>query len=234
MAPEQLRQDVERARAPVDFCVAALYLTLVIGLALLAFAVADSVQWLISAFIAFALLPLWYSLAVTGTGYWYTTVQALVNLGRVQLATALNLAIPTSIERERELWHRLSSFVRREYAPTRAARLEPFRHGQPWHDAAIPLTSALGSFCESSTAPRAWNSGPRTTGCSLAAAHTTPGLRHSETSNFSDGRRAEDRSSRSAELAAHDDRPQEFRAVIADATTLGNPPMSRYGLEFTA
>jgi uncharacterized protein YegP (UPF0339 family) len=131
VVPTSLRHEIERARAPVDFCVAALYLTLIVGLGLLVFAVADGARWLVGGVIALGLLPLWYALAATATGYWYAAVQALVNLGRVPLAVALYLEIPADIEREREMWERASIFVRREYAPRRSARLDRFRALNP-------------------------------------------------------------------------------------------------------
>jgi hypothetical protein len=127
VAPEHVRNELERARVPVDFCVAALYLSALIGIGLVALGVTKSPTWFIGTGVGLGLAWLWYHLAVLGTGYWYATVQAMVNLGRVPLATALGLVIPDDFETEREMWDAAMEFTREKYDDGWGAKLEPFR-----------------------------------------------------------------------------------------------------------
>ena len=62
-------------------------------------------------FLSIASSLLWYRLAVTSSTYWSSTVQALVNVGRVKLARQLGLAVPLSLTEEQKMWGYLTSFV---------------------------------------------------------------------------------------------------------------------------
>lgn len=117
LAPESLRVAIERARVPVDFAVSFVYLSALVGLISLASVLLEAdaqVKLLVIAVGALSLSPIWYWLAVVSTSQWYASVQALVNLGRLPLAQAMNLQIPATLEEERRMWEALTTFVSSE------------------------------------------------------------------------------------------------------------------------
>ena len=132
VAPESLRAELERARAPVDFCVSASYLSALVGLLALLVGVAqepDGTRLLVGGAAALAAVPGWYGLAVVSTTHWSAAVQALVNLGRPSLAAALGLRLPATLAEERDLWKHVTSFVRRFYDERFAVPIDRYRLG---------------------------------------------------------------------------------------------------------
>jgi hypothetical protein len=133
-APESLQKEVERARVPVDFCVASFFLLIPFGLLALIAGLAHSTDralLLVSAVVAFAALPAWYRLAVSSVAGWGASVQALVNVGRIGLAEDLGLSLPETIAEEREMWDQVRWFAGEAFEETNAAQLDRFRKRPP-------------------------------------------------------------------------------------------------------
>jgi hypothetical protein len=113
VVPKSLQVELDRSRALVDFFIAALYVSILLG----AFALAawlrhrSSASLPITAVASLLSIPLWYQLAIVGTSYWRSTVQALVNTGRTKLAAQMGLDVPASLDAEREMWGYLTAFV---------------------------------------------------------------------------------------------------------------------------
>lgn len=128
--PESLQLELDRSRAMVDFFVALVYLSAGFGItALLVACLTQGFEprLLISGVLALLLTRVWYLLAVSSSSYWHLTVQALVNLGRKELASALGLRIPTTLCEERRMWGLVTQFVFYRYEPSVSAQLDPFR-----------------------------------------------------------------------------------------------------------
>jgi hypothetical protein len=127
--PDQVRRQVELARASVDFFVALLAgHVAVCGLAGLALATGrPDVPLLLGTIGVLAVLvPVWYRSAVTATDEWAAAVRALVNTGRKPLADSLGLALPDTLAEERDMWAMVSRLSRIPYHE-RAAALDRFR-----------------------------------------------------------------------------------------------------------
>ncbi len=75
------------------------------------------------------LVPIWYRSAASSSTYWDATVRALVNVGRVPLATALGLQLPVSVEQERRMWELVVAFDYYGFNARWADRLIEFRVG---------------------------------------------------------------------------------------------------------
>ena len=89
--PDALRTELDRARASVDFCVSAVYLSVGFGLFAAILGIVDGhghAAVVLAGVVSVITTPLWYGLAVISTAQWQSTVQALVNLGRLPLAEA--------------------------------------------------------------------------------------------------------------------------------------------------
>jgi hypothetical protein len=129
-APTQLRQQVDLARAGVDFFVCLLYGNLVVAVTALASLSAYGrhyIHLLLTAIVMILLARLWYRLAEVASDDWAIAVRALVDVGRKALAESLGLLIPKELIREREMWRSYSRFVRRPYDDSSAATLDEFR-----------------------------------------------------------------------------------------------------------
>lgn len=106
VAPKDINDQMQDARAAVDFFVAGFYLAL--GLAALTIYVALAEHaptgvWIFAGVsVAVALVCHW--LAVRTTSEWGYTVQALVNVGRAPLAKAMALDLPDTLEAEKAMW----------------------------------------------------------------------------------------------------------------------------------
>ncbi len=61
--------------------------------------------------IALALVPFAYTQAVHNVLEWRLTTQALVNVGRTDLARALGLDMPMTMNEERWLWYYVCQYV---------------------------------------------------------------------------------------------------------------------------
>jgi hypothetical protein len=137
LVPEPLRKELDQSRAGVDFLVALVYLTILIGFGILSGLIGrgslelklfiNNWGFLAAAAIAFLLARLWYRAAVGSSSYWYSTVQALVNIGRVELAESLGLQMPATLEEERTMWAAVSDLVIGPYSDRAAKALDPFR-----------------------------------------------------------------------------------------------------------
>jgi hypothetical protein len=128
-APEQVRRQVDLARASVDFFVSLLYGHAVIAVAAVAalFATrANVLILLVSLVVLCSLIPLWYRAALTATDEWAAAVRALVNVGRKPLAESLGLALPSSLEEERVMWTLVTKLSRLPYHE-RASALDAYR-----------------------------------------------------------------------------------------------------------
>ncbi|MFE7070459.1 hypothetical protein ACFU96_10270 [Streptomyces sp. NPDC057620] len=131
MAPEQVRRQVDLARANVDFFISLLY-----GHAAVAAAAAATLGWgradtqaLAATTVALScLIPVWYRSAVAATDEWAATVRALVNVGRKPLAESLGLVLPAELAAERTMWALTTKLSRLPYHE-RAAALDPHRAG---------------------------------------------------------------------------------------------------------
>jgi hypothetical protein len=135
LAPPYLQGELDISRAATDFFVAMVYLTATYGLGSLALAAAKASQGhgydvaLIVAGLVFLFLgPIaTYRLAVSSTTYWANTVQAMVNLGRVPLAAAMGLTLPTTLEEERQMWVALTGHVFYPFDERHAKAFDRFR-----------------------------------------------------------------------------------------------------------
>lgn len=118
VVPKYLQDELDRSRGNVDLFVALFYLSALLGLTSFTVFVSEEVGpgVLVAAIAAFGSMFLWYRMAVVSTSYQAVTVRALVNTGRVKLAEALGLQIPTSIDEEREMWRLAGSLVAYGYS----------------------------------------------------------------------------------------------------------------------
>lgn len=113
VAPDKLRQDVEDARAAVDFFisfVAHLLLLAVVSATVLLTRTSGSA--LLLTLLSLAASRLAYNAAVRNMTDFRYTVQALINVGRSPLIEKLGYTYPTSAMHERVFWKRWSAFVR--------------------------------------------------------------------------------------------------------------------------
>ena len=134
VTPKGLGDEIDRARASVDFFVALLWSALLLSVCSFAAVV---VRWgddrtvPVGVLVVAVLLPLFACLcyvgAVASVPYWRSTVQALVNLGRVPLAAAAGLELPATDAEERAMWSAFGSFVYSPYSADRGRALDPFR-----------------------------------------------------------------------------------------------------------
>lgn len=132
--PKIVNDEQERARASVEFFVALFWGTLLV--ALCSFGAVPlgwtathslSVGLLVFAAVLPAVAYGWYRAAVASVPYWRVTVQAMVNLGRLPLASSLGLRVPATLAEEREMWTAFHDFVSQQYSDDRARALDPYR-----------------------------------------------------------------------------------------------------------
>jgi hypothetical protein len=112
VAPDNLRKDEQEARSIVDFFVCSIYLSAAYTfLAILIGIAQQDLRSFITGLVAALLVPFTYSRAVKSTQQWRSVVQALVNIGRINLARSLNLRIPPILEDEKRMWQAFTGFV---------------------------------------------------------------------------------------------------------------------------
>jgi hypothetical protein len=107
VSADQVRRDAEDGRSPVDFFVSMIANMCALILAsstCLIFAPATRVRAGVIIIVALAAIPASYNLAVRNVVDWSLSVKAMVNIGRVNLAEALSLDMPRTLEKEREMW----------------------------------------------------------------------------------------------------------------------------------
>lgn len=113
LAPERARKDADDARASVDFFISFVaHLALLSLVSLIVAATTGSGAILVVGVSSAALVKLAYDAAVRNITDWRYAVQALVNLGRVPLATALGYQLPATLKEEQALWNGWGRFVR--------------------------------------------------------------------------------------------------------------------------
>jgi hypothetical protein len=129
-APKVLSQQIDTARAGVDFFVCLLYGQLLVAVMALASFGAPHPHFLtlaVTAAVLVALTPAWYRLAWITTDDWALAVRALVDLGRKPLAEGLCLQLPRELDREREMWALYCQMVLWPYDASRTDHLKDFR-----------------------------------------------------------------------------------------------------------
>src|SRR6266567_7507780 len=125
LVPKSLQDELDNSRTATDFFVATFYLTALYGLVALALAalkLADhrpiDYSLVVEGIVPLLLGPIVsYRLAISSTTYWANTVQAMVNIGRVQLARSMGLKMPSTLEAERKMWTAVSKLVFYPYDP---------------------------------------------------------------------------------------------------------------------
>ena len=128
--PDSLRAEEESARAPINFSVSMMYLSGLLSIACLAVSfsiVGSSITPIIVGVISFLLVPAWYKLAILNTRYLSSVVQAIVNVGRVELAKKMGLRIPRKLQDEREMWELMFSFVEERFEEEYVSDLDSYR-----------------------------------------------------------------------------------------------------------
>ena len=112
VAPVNLRRDTEDGRAGVDFFICFWAYLLAFSLACGGTAIThQSLEPLPFAAVALLLMPFAYSSAVKNVVEWRASVQALVNVGRGDLADKLGLTMPQTFSQEREMWSTYVDFI---------------------------------------------------------------------------------------------------------------------------
>ncbi len=100
-----IRQDVDQGRAPVDFFISFIaHMALLAVVALPVGIFTEQPSAIVVGVLAGASLPLSYRLAVRNMVDWSQSVKAMVNIGRVPLASALGLQLPDTLDEERDMW----------------------------------------------------------------------------------------------------------------------------------
>jgi hypothetical protein len=130
VVPDSLRDEEEGARAPMNFSVSMMYVSGLVGIACLIVGFSISGSWIapIVAGVALLLLvPLWYKLAVLNTRYLGSVVQAIVNVGRVELAKKMGLSVPLTLQDERDMWEQIFWFVDERFDEKYASYLDSYR-----------------------------------------------------------------------------------------------------------
>jgi hypothetical protein len=104
---DTVRRDTDEGRAPVDFFISSIaHMALLFTACLLITGLVPQarVRALVIALVALLIMPASYRLAVRNMVDWAQSVKAMVNLGRIDLANALGLSIPVTLEDERTMW----------------------------------------------------------------------------------------------------------------------------------
>jgi hypothetical protein len=127
---ESVNKEVDNARAGVDFFVCLLYVSILVVASATGALFSDArevTNLVITIVIGLIATVGSYRAAVSATDAWASAVRAMVDLGRVPLATALGLHLPDGLEEERLMWLHVGTFVGFAYNPGSATLLDPFR-----------------------------------------------------------------------------------------------------------
>ncbi|MCH9020304.1 MAG: hypothetical protein IIA73_08065 [Proteobacteria bacterium] len=146
VVPESLQLELDRSRALVDFFVALVYLSA--GYSVVALLAAwhvggFDIKLIASGVGALALTIVWYHLAISSSSYWHVTVQALVNIGRKELAGSLGLKLPKTFDEERKMWGLVTQFVFYPYHSSVSAQLDDYRHVSVIVDTPVEKAASL-------------------------------------------------------------------------------------------
>ncbi len=102
---DNVRRDIDEARAPVDFYISAIAnMTLLAPVAVAVGLTTNQRQALVVGVLALASIPYSYRSAVRNTLDWSQSVKAMVNISRHSLADAMGLALPRDLVSERHMW----------------------------------------------------------------------------------------------------------------------------------
>ena len=146
VAPEALARELDDARSAMDF-----FLSAIVHLQLLAITCFLVVPWstdsvpLIVGLICVAAIWPSYLAAVSRVDDYRSAVQALANLGRVDLAKSLGFRLPNRLDRERFFWANLTRYVR-DGEELRGTRVDRYRSNSP------PLSGEVGQGVGPATA----------------------------------------------------------------------------------
>ncbi len=129
VTPQTLRDEHDRARGAVDFCVATVAVLALLAIVAFASGVAASIVdnsadvGLLTAgpLVPLILSRLFYNLGVRATDEWAFVVKGMVEVGRAPLAAALGLELPPTLAEERAMWDSVSLFVQELHKPGGAA-----------------------------------------------------------------------------------------------------------------
>jgi len=129
ITPESLRKEEAESRASVNFFVSLVFISLSFSVFCVLTLITQGNSWSLTAAAASStiLVPVWYRLAVVSTRAWSSAVQAMVNVGRGELALKLGLRMPASLDEERDMWQFVNWFVAESYDDYWARKLDPFR-----------------------------------------------------------------------------------------------------------
>jgi hypothetical protein len=113
VAPKYIQDQLDSARATVDFFVASVYLSAAFCVVTLAVAFEGRVDLglMLVSVVAFGVMLLCHWMLVRVTRDWSLAVQALVNVGRKKLAETMGFRLSGSLDAERRMWGRLTQFV---------------------------------------------------------------------------------------------------------------------------
>jgi hypothetical protein len=112
VAPVNLRRDTEDGRAGVDFFICFFAYLFAFACACVGTSIAHhSAVPLAFAAGALLLMPAAYRAAVKNVIEWRASVQALVNVGRHDLATKLGMSMPETFSQERAMWENYVDFI---------------------------------------------------------------------------------------------------------------------------
>ncbi len=130
VVPADLRADLGRARAAVDFFVALVFIAS--GFAICCGLLTVSIRTfepraVIGAATSLALVPIFYRAGVSSTTYWHSAVRAMVNIGRKGLAEHLGLQLPATLEQERQMWEAVAALNFYPFDPEWSNVLDEFR-----------------------------------------------------------------------------------------------------------
>lgn len=137
VVPDATVKAVDTARANVDFFIALLYGHLLVAVAAtvaLATGQHGSSRLLAAVGMAALTMALAYRLAITATDEWASAVRAMADLARVPLARALGLALPQTLDEERQMWRAVYWLDRAGYSNQASDYLSPYRQTGPKED----------------------------------------------------------------------------------------------------
>lgn len=118
VAPQPAVDAVDQARTSVDFFVCLLYgstAAALFGIGVVA-AGEGSLRSALAVALGFSISAICYRLAVIATDEWDAAVRAVVDLGRVGVASAFGLTVPPNLTDERLMWRAINTLVRRQFS----------------------------------------------------------------------------------------------------------------------
>jgi hypothetical protein len=112
VADEKLLDQLDQSRAVLNFYVALIWLSVVLAAVTVPVALwSGEMNYILWVVPLVGLLRLWYSAAVSSVTWYAQGMQALADLSRGRLATALGVRLPEKLDDERELWMAISDYA---------------------------------------------------------------------------------------------------------------------------